>query len=389
MQRVPRLLLALFLLLVIVVPAAPASAQITDPFPGCQNGVFADTGASWVICMPASIGEEWNGDLIVFAHGYVSPYPERSPVIPPDQYFLPDGTPMSVLARSLNYAFATTSYRTNGLAIKDGVEDLVQLVDFFSGLTGVSPHTYLFGASEGGLITAKAIEGRPDRFEGGVAACGPIGDFRQQINYMGDFRVVFDHFFPHYLKGGAINIPKKVMYDWWDQQLQQPIATALLSDPAAAGQLFSVTGAAFDPFDPSSMVETTIRVLNYSAMATNDARDKLRGNPFDNSTRIYAGSFDDEALNLEVQRFEAKPVALENIDLFYQTTGTLTKPLVTLHNLLDPEVPYWHETLYAAKVNSTALYIPIQSVVPYGHCSFTVEEVMLALSLVGVTVPTP
>jgi pimeloyl-ACP methyl ester carboxylesterase len=335
----------------------------------------------------------WNGGLIVFAHGYVSPYPARAPEVPFGQYFLPDGTPMSALAGSLGYAFATTSYRTNGLAIQDGVADLVQLVDFFAASTGAAPRTYLLGASEGGLITAKAIEERPDKFEGGVAACGPIGDFRAQINYFADFRVVFDYFFPKGLKGGAINIPQKVMADWSTQQLQGPIEAAIASQPAATGQLFNVTHAAADPTTPATFVETTIRVLNYSVMATNDARDKLGGNPFDNSTRWYAGSLDDAALNGGVQRFEAKQVALDNIDRYYQTTGHLTKRLVTLHNELDPEVPYWHEGMYATKVAAASLppglFIPIKSSVPYGHCNFTLPEVMTALGLIGVMPPPP
>ena len=34
---------------------------------------------------------------------------------------------------------------------------------------------------------------------------------------------------------------------------------------------------------------------------------------------------------------------------YYETTGSLKDPLVTLHTLADPVVPYWQEPLYAAK----------------------------------------
>ena len=63
------------------------------------------------------------------------------------------------------------------------------------------------GVSEGGLITALAIEQRPDVFDGGLSTCGPIGDFSQQINYFGDFRVLFDYFFPGVMPGSPISIP--------------------------------------------------------------------------------------------------------------------------------------------------------------------------------------
>ena len=45
-----------------------------------------------------------------------------------------------------------------------------------------------------------------------------------------------------------------------------------------------------------------------------------------------------------------------------------------------PIVPYWHESLYDAKVTasgSTALHTNIP-IVRYGHCSFTVPEVLAA-----------
>ena len=94
MQRPMRLSLVVFLLLVLAVPAAPAFAQEPPFFAGCEQGVFADTGASWVICMPERLPPPpapmppatWNGNLVIFVHGYVSPYPDRSPEIPTDQY---------------------------------------------------------------------------------------------------------------------------------------------------------------------------------------------------------------------------------------------------------------------------------------------------------------
>ena len=27
--------------------------------------------------------------------------------------------------------------------------------------------------------------------------CGPVGDFQKQIDYLGDFRVLFDYYFPN------------------------------------------------------------------------------------------------------------------------------------------------------------------------------------------------
>ena len=68
--------------------------------------------------------------------------------------------------------------------------------------------------------------------------------------------------------------------------------------------------------------------------------------------------------------------------LLYDTSGLLGDPLVTLHTLSDPIVPYWQETLYASKVqaanrSSELSQIPVVS---YGHCNVTSTDAEAALA---------
>jgi hypothetical protein len=49
-----------------------------------------------------------------------------------------------------------------------------------------------------------------------------------------------------------------------------------------------------------------------------------------------------------------------------------------MHTTGDPIVPYWHETLYTAKVISKltpTLYLPI-TIKSYGHCAFTLPQMI-------------
>jgi pimeloyl-ACP methyl ester carboxylesterase len=381
MDRLPSLTLVSFLLLVLVIPTASFSAQ--TPFDGCDIGVFAETGAEWAICMPERIpGLTWNGDLIIYAHGYV-PDLGQPLSIPVDQYVLPDGTPFPYLTNQLGYAFATTSFRTNGLAVKDGVADIMDLLGEFKEqhpLKRVS-HVYLFGASEGGLITAKAIEQHQAQFDGGIAACGPIGDFRMQVNYVGDMRVVFDAFFPGILPPTAIEIPESLMLGW--ETVYAPAVTLALSQNAPATvQLLNVTQAAIDPVDLTTVPKKVLGTLWYNVYSTNDAYVKMGGNPYDNADHTYVGSADDTLLNQVVLRYQADRNALASVEAHYQTTGRLKTPLVTLHNTMDPVVPYEHALLYGAKVTdagASGLYthIPVES---YAHCNFNTVEIMGALN---------
>lgn len=375
MSRVLQLIFIVFLIVTSLMAFPPSALTLPD---NCMEGKQV-SGAIYRICMPPA--GFWNGDLFVYAHGYVAP---NEPVgIPEDQLYLPDGTYIPESVTGMGYAFATTSYSKNGLAVREGIKDIRDLVRIFKKTARSSlRHVYLVGASEGGQITALAVEQYPREFSGGMALCGPIGDFQRHINYRGDFRVVFDYFFPDVLPPSPIAIPDYVIENW-NSYYMPSIVYSVATNPLARAQLLQVTQAPIDPSNPSSIFETILKTLWFNIFATNDAIEELHGQPFDNHDQLYVGSLDDDELNLYVERFSADPVAPAQIAAHYETSGRLKSPLVTIHNTLDPIVPYWHEDLYADKIlasNSTDLYshIPISR---YGHCNFTSSETMAGFGI--------
>ena len=207
MSRFFRLILV-FVFVVAALPVAPALAAdppVNYDEVNCTNGLHGVYGppgvlgnASFCIVVPP----DWNHDLVIFAHGYVDPtfvdpdFPNLVG-IPYEQLMLPDGTTsIPGLVLNLGFAFAITSYSKKGLAVEQGVADVVALANLFKAQRPDTNHIYLIGASEGGLVTTLAIEQNPGNiFKGGVATCGPVGDFQKQVNYWGDFRVIFDYFF--------------------------------------------------------------------------------------------------------------------------------------------------------------------------------------------------
>lgn len=364
MRSVRNLSILLFALLLMT--PARASAAIPGP---CNTGTLP-SGALSMICVPA-VG--WNGQLVVFAHGYVD---VREPLAF-QNLTLPDGTALPPLVQSLGFAFATTSYRQNGLAILEGADDIRELVAAFSTDVGVPLRTYVTGASEGGIIAALLAERSPELFTGALSTCGPIGGFRSQLDYLGDFRVLFDYYFPGVFPGSALAIPPPVIANW-ESKYVPAILEALAANPAAAVELLNVAGVPFVPSIPATIAQSVIGVLWYSVHATNDARRKLGGNPFDNKDRVYTGSSDDEDLNRHVHRFTASPRALEALRE-YETTGDLTIPMIVLHTTGDEIIPFDHVLLYGAKVQPTGrgVFIPIP-VNRYGHCNFTALQILTA-----------
>ncbi len=355
-----------------LVVASTASAQ---PIPGtCDEGQF-ESGARWKICVPLA---GWNRSLVVFAHGYVFDLPGVEL-----DFFdtLPDGTDLSTLTQSLGFAFATTSYRQNGLAILEGADDVRETVALFKSRHGEPAKTFMTGASEGGLVTTLLAERSPDLFTGAYALCGPIGSFREQVNYVGDFRVLFDYFFPGVFFGTAVAIAPADIQRWLAGITPALIAARLQAEPQKAIELMRTARAAFDPANLTTIGQTTLTVLRYNILGFDDAVAKLGGQPFDNRLRFYFGSSNDLRLNLLVRRFAADASALQSLRS-YNTSGALSIPLVTLHTTSDEAVPFRHELLYLAKVRPTGRgrFIPLP-VFRYGHCNLTSQEILTGLGV--------
>jgi len=368
----------------------PRPVQATAPL-GCEDGA-QNSGATYRICMPA----QWNNRLIVYAHGYVSP--TRPVGIPEDQMRLP-GSAFSVdqLVTNQGYAFATSGYSSNGLAIQQGIADLVDVVAIFKALKGAPTKVMLIGVSEGGAITALALERHPDLFDGGLAMCGPYGSFRSQVNYFGDFRVLFDHFLPGVMPPNPIAIPADLLNSWdtgYYTNTVKPALTAITNTTASA-QLLTVSQTPFDANDNATKEQSIADLLWYNVFATNDATTKLGGQPFDNQTRRYGQGLVDPPLDLaqlnqQVARFSADQAALTALAQ-YETSGHLTKPLITLHTTGDPIVPYWQTALYRGKTiaaDNMALHEVI-TVPAYGHCRFSTFDVLGAFTRLITLVDTP
>jgi hypothetical protein len=343
----------------------------------------------------------WNGELVVWAHGYTNPGPDRPPytplALPADEA---SGFRVKDVVRQLGtqeagfYGYAATSYRRNGLVAPEAVADLEETASWAGGqlaalalehgLAALPVKTLLVGASEGGLSTVLALEQEAvaSPFNGGLALCAPIGDFQGQIEWFGDFRVLFDYFFAGVMPGSAVEIPdeESVVTDANWEATESAIRTSLDADLEATAQFAAATGVPYDIGDPETLREATTQILRYSFMGTNDAADVLGGNPFRNLDTAYDGSDDDAALNDGVARHEAEAAALTFIAETFQTSGTPWVPLVAMHTSRDPVTPIWHMDLYETKSAGAVEAVSVIRVDRFGHCGFSLPELVAGFS---------
>lgn len=127
--------------------------------------------AAYRIEVPAN----WNGELVMYAHGYAGEGPDLNAVN------------ASIRRHLINngYAWAASSYSKNSYDVRAGVEDTNKLALAFASLTGKAAptRTYIMGHSMGGHITGAAIEEETlatakhkVRYAGAVPMCGVMGD---------------------------------------------------------------------------------------------------------------------------------------------------------------------------------------------------------------------
>ena len=361
---------AAFALLLLL--GANAAEAACDP-----DGVQA-SGSIYRICMPPE--GQYNGNLVIWAHGFQD---AGTPVgIPEDQLCFEDVC-LPDLITGLGFGFATNSYSKTGLAILQGKDDVLDLVNIFAAQKGQPNKVYLVGASEGGIITALGVERHPDIFAAGLAACGPIGSFPYQINYFGDGRATFEYFFPGVIPGDPFNPSPALTANWatFYEQAVKPIVFHA-ANRARLDQWARVARLPFDANDYLTTVEVSVAdVLRYAVVNLNDAAATLGGFPFENRQRWYTGSDNDLLLNITVPRVAADQTAVAAMNTDYATSGVLQRPLVTLHTLRDQQVPYFHETLYSLKTLASGSFLTRHFNVPidrFEHCNFTSDEALFS-----------
>jgi pimeloyl-ACP methyl ester carboxylesterase len=152
------------------VPCPTQEWQPGDPafeaLPGAKAFFGKYDGGLYRIEIP----EQWNGDLVLFAHGFVSNAGANGSNLRVGNHRFRE----HVVSRG--FAWAASSYRCNGYVPGQGLVDTMALSGLFTKANdGRAPRrTYLTGESMGGHVTLLGLQEFPTEFAGGLAMC-PAG----------------------------------------------------------------------------------------------------------------------------------------------------------------------------------------------------------------------
>ena len=318
----------------------------------------------------------WNGTLVVYAHGYVSP--DQPVAIPPD------AEQVIALLASRGFAIAVSSFSENGWVVRDGAQRTHQLLGIFTSKFGHPSRVYAAGASMGGLIAIRLVETYPGEFSGVLPACAVAGGLRSQLDYFANVRVLFDLLYPGLLPGSVVDVPAGLDVT---SQIVLPAVAAMTANPAGAFAIASITQTPVPFANGAELVQSIATALGGAAGYPNVLR-LTHGQPvFDNLTTQYTGALPPLTLqwiNASVQRYAASPAGLNYVEHNYTPTGDLQLPALTLSTFRDPVAPGFHRSAYGAAVAAAgdSEWLVQRSVLGtgngYGHCTFTPRELTTA-----------
>ena len=217
--------------------------------------------------------------------------------------------------------------------------------------------------------------------------CGLLGGSPLEVEYVGNARVLFDYFFPGVIPGTLLHTPL-LSYDPGSSDTTDlgnvvygKLVGGLLSPTLPTLQLADALG--LEATSPTEVVTGLLEVLGFDVRYVNDLLARTnQASPYDNRFIWYQGSLNDKALNAEVERVSGTLEGFDYLLRYYQPTGRVQIPTVTLHTTRDPLVPYWHEAVYrllATEQHREGLLVQ-QSVDRFGHCAFEDSEVAHAFA---------
>ncbi|ARU04574.1 hypothetical protein CCO03_07690 [Comamonas serinivorans] len=327
-------------------PAEPTTEAAPKPMQ-CPADVPADAsclggqdsaGAYYMIAMPKG----WQGKLVLHAHG--GPALGEATMARVEE----DLTRWSIMVRA-GYAWAGSSFRQGGVAVRAAAEDTERLRRIFVAHVAKPTRTILHGQSWGAGVAAKGAEmftaasvgERP--YDAVLLTSGVLAGGTHSYDFRLDLRVVYQYLCNNHPRpqepGYALNLGYPAGASISNANVAARTAECLALDQPAEQRTAEQQQKIDTLVKVIKIPESAIQAhLNWGTRHFQDIVSLRTGgaSPFGNLGVRYTGSADDDALNAGVQRYAADPVAYARFAEDTDPTGAIPVPVMTTKWIDDP-----------------------------------------------------
>ena len=387
-KMIIRIALVLVLLVTMCVPAT-LSVYAKQPKVHVELP-FEETGTLNNADYRIRVPDNWNGTLLVYAHGYYAELPTTPVQIAPGW-----GTAVEDTLLGLGFGLAGSSFRDGGLgwAVKEGTQNMLALTNYFKGQVGKPKHVIIWGCSMGSVIALKSIEKYPGIYDGAVAESGLNAGTPMQFDYMLATRLAY-----------------AVAFGWdpnWGEvgDLRDDLDFFADVFPTLAGQLGSpemefvelVVDYPEEAFYPAPSPFDSIPWLIISFMFAFGPELEIRakGNGVQNLDHVYSlTQAEIDYLTLQgvdapsllavmndMTNIEASTSARKYLERYAEYSGDITGPVITLHNREDPLCHVSHNAVYRDTVEEAGNADLLLQVFTnwMGHAAFTNNQYVMTV----------
>lgn len=324
-----------------------ASAEAAPRAVACPGEVPAGTsclagqdamGAYYLIARPP----QWNGTLVLHAHGG----PDLA--APSAKRVNEDFVHWSVKVRA-GYAWAGSTYRQGGVAVRAAAEDMERLRGIFRQHVAQPRRTILHGQSWGAGVAAKEAEMFTEQtvgerpYDGVLLTSGVLGGGSHAYDFRTDLRVVYQYLCHNHPRPDearyALNLGLPAEVKMRQADVAQRVNECLGLDMPAAQRSAAQKARMETIVKVIKIPESAIQShMNWATLHFQDISAERTGgvSPFGNTGAVYAGSANDTALNAGVLRYRADPGAYRQFAEDTDPTGRIPVPVLSTKWISDP-----------------------------------------------------
>ncbi|WP_430501609.1 alpha/beta hydrolase family protein [Micromonospora trifolii] len=333
-----------------------------------RQGVHRHAG--YIIEVPA----RWNGDLVLWAHGYRG----QGTVLSPE----PPGFGLRQRLLEQGYAWASSSYDRNGFDIRSGVLGTKDLADYFGRTVRRPQHTYVSGVSMGGYVIGRSLEQYPGFYDGALPMCGVLGD-QTLLDFYLDYNLVAQTL------AGVPAYPTPADYlTNAVPRIQVALGLAGLTPTGPdtttdrGKQLRAITvNRSGGPRPGADAAFAVWKDFLFSISVPTGSGNSPAQRPGQLSTNLLTRYTPNSPVNVNatVQRVAPENVwqrLLPTLTEVPRIAGRPTAPVLSLHGLGDLFVPFSMEQAYATDVarNGRSRLVVQRAIRATQHCEFTPAE---------------